>query len=364
VAAGLIIVLVSLTGRLAPFLVLVLLPVLGWWIWSKVRADRRHGDEVRVHDQRRRVAFDRFHADHSVWRSARQRWDDEERVRVERSEVWFPLEPTVRSQRVDVFGGTPDGWAAMLCTVGSTLLEAGQAVLVVDLTEEDVTGLLGDLAVAREVPVVRHRIPVELDHARLLDGLSGQQISELVAESVETLRSSGFGGGSRSNELRMLDVELVETVVSCLDGEYTFRRVEAGLLALAQGYDPEVDDRLSVGEFVALSDRVDLVVTTDEVRSELQFLRSVLRLLNGPESSPSPGVAGGSDAEAVGDAWPERGLAVLRTEDDNRRRRDLIDRLMGQVLLQQVRRRAGGESGSVLVLCGADHTAGTSTSWP
>jgi hypothetical protein len=68
--------------------------------------------------------------------------------------VWHPLDLGTPS-RVDVVGGTPDGWAALLCTAGASMLGSGTAVTVVDLTGEDVSGPLCALAAVRGLPVER-----------------------------------------------------------------------------------------------------------------------------------------------------------------------------------------------------------------
>lgn len=290
----------------------------------------------------------RYNAAREHWAKQVQQWNAEERARRDVTNLWFPLELRSCPQRVDVFGGTPDGWAALLCTAGTTIMASGTPMLVIDFTEEDVTGPLCSVAKAKGFPASRQSVPENLEAARLLEGLDADAIAELIAESVDTMRRGG-----EDVELELLDVELIQAVVTRLDDEVTFRRIAAGLLALQQGYDPDQDKRLTAREFQRLTEVVDAVAATERTQNELQFLRGILDML--PTPVPGEEYSPPQEETTQDGMWLNSGVSVLRTEDDNRRRRDFVDRLMAQVLLQNVRRHRHRNVDCILVLAGADH---------
>ena len=330
-----------------PFDIIALILGVVWFL-PLYNAYERARSVRTQHQRHRQGQWNQFNQAHEQWDSTVKRWDASEQTRRDGADLRYPLEPWSPAQRVDVFGGTPDGWSALLCTAGTTILESGTPMFVIDLTEEDVTGPLCTVARLRGFPMRSQKIPARLEAARLLEGLSAEEVAELIAESVDTMRRGG-----EDVELRMLDVELIQSVVTRFDDAVTFGRIEAGLLALQQGYDIDRDKRLTAKEFQRITDVVDTVAATERARNEIQFLRGVLDML--PSAPPLGGEPMAVDEGQHRGLWPDAGVSVLRTEDDNRRRRDFVDRLMAQVLLQRVRHVRKEKAGFVLVLAGADH---------
>src|SRR5688572_21000143 len=169
------------------------------WFLPMLRTNQSVSAIQRKYEEHRQQEWIRFNQAHEHWRDAVVAWDRSELARRDAADLWYPLELRSSPQRVDVFGGTPDGWSALLCTVGTTLMEGGTPVFVIDFTEEDVTGPLCEVAHLKGFPVSRQNVPANLEAARLLDGMGVEAVAEIVAESVDTMRKGG-----EDVELRML----------------------------------------------------------------------------------------------------------------------------------------------------------------
>jgi hypothetical protein len=108
-------------------------------------------------EARRQEEVEAFRRANDQWIAVVEDWDAREEQRIAAADVWFPLD-LAGAARVDVVGGTPEGWAALLCTAGPSLLESGAAVVVADLGGGDVAGPLCTLAELRGLPVVRRPV--------------------------------------------------------------------------------------------------------------------------------------------------------------------------------------------------------------
>lgn len=308
--------------------------------WVRSVLARSFSPTLQLHNQ-----WARYTAAWQSWRHVSTGWDDEERRRSDAVSLWYPVAPPSGPNRVDVFGGTAEGWSGLLSALGTGLLAQGVPVLVFDLSEEDVAGPLSLFTRTQGVPCRSQDLPGQLEAARLLDGLSPEQVGELIAESVHTMRKD-----SGRLELQMLDAELIRTVAERLAPPVTFGRLSAGLQVLQQAYDADRDRRLNAAEVHRLSEVIDAVVGTERAREEVQFLRAAVDLLLEPHSDEDDG------AEALPPGVsPGEGLFVVRTYDDNHRRRDLVDRLVVQTLLQRTARPTQVDGGFLLVVAGADH---------
>ncbi len=302
--------------------------------------DRRN--RYQAEQSRAAAEFQRVHRD---WEQSVASWDARERDRVARADRWFPLSVRSAPHRVDVFGGTPDDWAALLAVMGASLLRAGRPMLIADMSENDVAAPLSAIARSQRLPVLRQSLPGQLDQAQLLGDLSPQEIAELVSEALATLRTGD------DVSLRMLDSDLLKGIAERLDAPVTFARLAAGLRVVQGSYDTAAGpSQLGGQELQRLADYMDTVGRSERTQGEVQFLRTALDLLLG---SPGP------DPEACpGQLWTDGGLTLLVSEDHQVRRRDLVDRLIAQALLHHLRRRPDRNrtgNAAVLVLAGADH---------
>ena len=213
------------------------------------------------------------------WAIAVSNWEAEERARV----MWLPVPLVLGAPRVDVFGGTPDGWAALLVTVGSCALSAGHKVVVLDCTEQEIGGDLAQLASVAGHPVSSRQLPLDLSSTDLLEGLEAEEIGELLAEAVHSSRradQSDIG-------LAPLDADLIRDIAERLDGRITFRRLAAGFEVLQQAYKTGGSAApLSEDEVERISSHVDFIGRGDRIQNEIQLLRSHLKLLTTPPAPP------------------------------------------------------------------------------
>lgn len=306
---------------------------------EKAQSRQRTGTERR----------DQEHAKYSeawqAWKASVESWNAGERARIGQADLWFPVATDPAVSRIDVFGGTTDGWAALVTTLGASLLAADRFILILDLSEHDVSSELLTMARIRGVPADMLDLPSEAGYAGLLAGLGSEDVSEIIAEAVNTSREAG------STELRSLDAALIRSVTDRLKGRFTFGRILAGLQVLRRSYDGSglPDPPLSDSELLRLSAYVDAAGQDDQTQRELQFLVNSLELLTGTGSMVR-------DPAVTGDFWP-LGALVIRTSHQNSRRKDMTDRILVQTLLHHLRVRAGhvnGGSGS-LVITGCDH---------
>ena len=271
----------------------------------------------------------KYKADWEAWRASMQSWNAGERARIDKADLWYPVTPEPNVSRVDVFGGTPDGWAALVTTLGGSLLAADRFVLLLDLSEHDVSSDLVTMTRSSGIPIDVLDLPSEQGYAEMLAGLGPEDVAETLADAINSTREPG------SVELRALDAALIRSVTDRLEGGITVRKIGAGLQVLRRGYDPIGADSppLSDRELLSLSAQVDAAGQDDQTQRELQFLINCMDLLVGNEAL--------AWAQGSSQGFWRRGALVIRTTHQNARRKDLADRVLVQILLRHLR-QAGG----------------------
>ncbi|MEU4443637.1 hypothetical protein AB0K14_09175 [Actinosynnema sp. NPDC050801] len=315
-------------------LVILVVPIVSTRMSAaKVRREYRTYRENLWHDYQRAT---------SHWQDRVNAHNAAELMRWVSTKRWYPLVLRGRPSRIDVFGGTEDGWASLLATFGAALLEQGNGVFVLDFTEQQVAGGLAAVSTAQDLPVTGLELPERFADLDLVEGLGSEELAELLAEAVSTMRPAGNGP-----DLRALDAELFVAVLDRLVEPATFARLAAGLKVLRRIYDGGPGGPLTAAEVGQLNAAVDVVVHTDQTRQELQFLSSVLDLVVRGDVTP----AGGASLQSY---WPRRGVAVIETTSSHRRRKDLIDRLLFHRVLHDLRNTPRGRGSGVLVIAGAD----------
>jgi hypothetical protein len=368
----------ALGGTVGTAVCVLLFGVVGIGLWC-LYPHLRYGSARQQHDAYRAALFGQFGQAHARWEWAVADHDRCELERVSTALLWYPLQPRLRAPRIDVFGGTPDGWASLLATVGAGLLRSGGHVVVVDFTEHHVARELGGLAASQRCPVqmvelpgVTHRYNIDAaGDARLvgpdvlLTGLGANEVADLIAEALHTLRSHGSGGSTRGHggsiDLRTRDAVLVRAVCERLDEPIELARIEAGLRVLSRLYQRGRDNLLTDAEFARLNSHVDDVGKSDTVADELQLLIGLIGLLVTEDGDP----AGRLPSEDTLSVWPNAGMAVLATSSPHSRRKDLLDRLVFQRVLHDLRtrnftqrnanRKPQAVMSDALVIAGADH---------
>ena len=286
----------------------------------------------------------------AAWNAEVARHDRSERERVDSAPRWYPLRLREGWSRVDVFGGTPDGWASLLATLGPSILESRNDVLVVDFSENGVADDLAQFARLRDVPVSQVRLPAGSSRADVLSGLSAEDVGELIANATHSR------GDRDEEELRALDADLLEAVAERLEKPYSFARLEAGVRVLRRVYDVSRETALSAQEVRELTFDVDTAAATEKARERLQFLNGQLkRLVRSHEDGSDAVRDGGPAVDHDGRVWNSGGLTVVATHSAYERRKGLYDRIVFHRVLRDLRTRHRASSQAVIVVAGADH---------
>ncbi|MEV4279015.1 hypothetical protein [Actinoplanes xinjiangensis] len=337
------VVLVGLcAGKAGILFVLVGLGLAAFWFAPMVTAKQKADQLLAEHAVHREQAGQQYHATVAQWEQAEQAWRLSEQRRVASADRWFPIMPEVTPSRIDVFGGTAEGRAAFLLTLGAGLLAKGTGLTVVDLSERAAADPLLQLARSAGFPYQEVNLPADLHRAGLLDGMAADDVAELIAEALHARR-----GDRDSGSLLDLDADILKNVGRCLDGEITFVRLVAAL-RVVQRIDDGRNPSLSSQERLRLAEYVDVLGTGERTAAQVQDLRSTLEALAGDAAESEP--------EAAGDT-PEQGsgLTVFVSEHSNHRRRDLLNRLVVQTLVHRLRQqKPGSGTGDVIAIAAAD----------
>ncbi|MBZ6478175.1 hypothetical protein [Streptomyces griseocarneus] len=313
-------------------LVIRVAPYIGYKWKASVAKQKR--EELRAAHE---AAFER-------WKTDVLAHDASERRRVDEALRWFPVHLVSRPRRVDVYGGTADGWAALLVTLGASLLANGKGLWLLDLSHQTVGRELATLADARGVPVVRVELPSASAPPDLSWGLSAEELAEVLAEALSTLRPDGA-----DVDLRATDASILHSVLERLDGAVTFGRIASGLEVLLRVHEPDrAPEPLSARELDSLTAAIDVVGKSERIQNELRFVYDMTRLLaraqQNPLTLPAP------------DQWLAPGqLTILSTHDVTERRKDVIDRVVFFLILHQLRRGRVPADAGTLVIAGAEH---------
>lgn len=334
-----------------PPLMFILLPVAAWFgfQWfirpnlNKQRIDQLQHEYRKVRD----TAFAQYQVAVQNWKQAVAAYDEAERRRWETAVSWYPIRLVSAPSRVDVFGGTPEGWASLLATAGGSLLGARQDLVLLDFTEHDVGGGLAALTAVRGIPVNRIALPNELHRIDLLATASTDECAELLAEAVHGLRQS-----TNHADARALHADLLNAVLQRLSGPLSFTRIAAGLAVLQGAYEPSGGGPLHSAEVERLSAYAGTLGQSEFTLKELRFLSNTLHLLavdGGARRMASDGTEPGTGYDSP---WNLRGLTIVATFDNNRRRKEFTDHVLAQELVRALSNR---EPQGVVVVAGADH---------
>lgn len=289
------------------------------------------------------------------WRDfllAKARWDDEtadhdaaEQRRVGTEPLLFPFALPEQSSRLDVVGGTPAGWASLLATMGGSLLASGSSVTVLDLSSYNVTASLAELAETVQVDVGVLDMPVDLEAAGLLGGLDPEDLANVLADAMDSLR-----GRNEQADLRAMDAELLLTVAKRLAHPLNFARLAAGVRVMRSTYDPDDAGPLSPAEVQILTEQIDLVDKSERVRDELRSVGNQLDLI-ATEQSRYQKIT--TDA-TIAQLWTAGGLSMIRSSGRSDRAKEFVDAVLFQAVAHNI--AAGGTpvDNPVLVVVGAD----------
>jgi hypothetical protein len=283
----------------------------------------------------------------AVWQARIAEHDRRDARRRAGALLWYPLAFWSSPRRVDVVGGTHDGWASLLTTAGCSLLTVGGGVTLVDFTERRIGRELADFAVTRRVQVTAVDLPAQASRLGFLRDLSPDEVAELVAGALHAVRDA-----TESGDLRAVDSEIVGAVAERLDNDPSFPRLAAGVKVLRRLHDGAPNGVLNDREVTRLSGYIDTISRSERTQHELQVLSGMLDLL----ARDANGADGRADAASVQVPWwPSTGLTIITTSDTHQRRKDLIDALVFHRLLRELRVRRVDSAWETLVVAGADH---------
>jgi hypothetical protein len=294
----------------------------------------------------REFSFARHQAASEAWRRRCEARERERRLQAA-AEQWFPLSPAAGIARVDVFGGSGDGWASLITTVGSSLLCAGGRVMVVDLSEQHVAEGLAAYAETAGFTVSNVELLRDAPSGMLLQGLTREDVAEVVASAVATIRSSG-----NAAEQRVIDADVLKRVTECLDEPLTFGRLAAALLVVRGHHQEASANLLNAEEIRRLTAQIDIIGATERVAGALPTLSNLIELLAAAELA---GETGSAEPAPERVARSTADLTVLTSTSPHARRKDFVDRLLFQRVVHELRVRPPEGGDDVLFVAGADH---------
>lgn len=345
-AIGWIVAAANESGGFAFFILIVVGVMSGVWFLPLATTEDRRQLELRDREEQA------FRAAHAQWHSAVESWNRGEAQRVDHALRYYPLHDNGGAgTRVDVIGGRPASWAALLLTHGASVLAEGRSFTLLDLTEDDAARDLCDVATAAGIPVSRQEMPADLEDAGLLAGLTDDVIGDLLSEAVQGRRP-----GPYDPSLGSIDSEIITSIAKALGANVTFARLAAGARVLAGLYDLD-SGVLTVTEVERLSQEADRVHSGERVQGELQFVRTQLELL-----VPAAGATGFQTPEPAGsrgapeDVLPEGGarITLLTSASPVRGRKAITDQVLVQFLTHRLGTSVGARGESVAVI-GADN---------
>ncbi len=312
---------------------------------------RRLQQQAEAEKQAQREEYRRVCAQ---WDAEIQRHKEQEEKRFQATPLLYPLVLEGLPSRVDVFGGTFEGWAAVLTTMGTSALAGGSSMAVLDLSGQQVSGPLAALSVKAGVRVTTATVPDGLARGGLLGDLNPRELADVLAEAISSMRPR-----TDHVDLQAMDAELIHTVARQLGRPLTFARLAAGVEVLRSTYDLDGDGPLSTAEVRKLTDQVDLVDKSERVRDELRFVGNQLELL--AEDRTDHAIAG-RNRETVEplELWPGPGLTVIGIDSKRGPRKEFTDRVLFHAVAHGLAHNDVQASDPVLVVAGADRLGRTS----
>jgi uncharacterized membrane protein YgcG len=164
----------------------------------------------------------------AVYEQGKTEWAQAEAERIATEPRWLQVAAHEDTSRLDVFGGTGSSRENMVTGLGWELLEQ-HAVIVLDLSQDRVSGGLLTAAARAGLGWQDYQLPRDLAGTPLLAGLSGEQIASLIVEVVHADDASATAAG------RATDLMILKKITSVLGADVSMRRLHAALTALLGG---------------------------------------------------------------------------------------------------------------------------------
>jgi hypothetical protein len=204
------------------------LAVCCWLPLAEFAVNRRRANRRLRRETEAELA--RHAAEVAEYERSKAAWRDAEAERIATAPRWLQVAAHEDTSRLDVFGGTALGRQNLLTGVGQRLL-AERAVIVLDLSQDQVgDGLIA--AAQRDGASAQHyRLPGDLAAAPLLAGLTGDEIASLIVEVLHADDANATAAG------RATDLMVVRKITRALGDNVSMARLHAALLLLVSSDD-------------------------------------------------------------------------------------------------------------------------------
>jgi len=169
--------------------------------------------------------FARHAAELADYERSKIAWQNSEAERIAAAPRWLQVAAHEDISRLDVFGGTPLGRQNLLAGVGQRLL-AERAVIVLDLSQDQVSAGLVAAAARDGISCQDYLLPRDLAGTPLLGGLTGDEIASLIVEVLHADDVSATAAG------RATDLMVLRTVTRVLGDDVSMARLHEALLVL------------------------------------------------------------------------------------------------------------------------------------
>ena len=251
---------------------------------ARVRIEDGHQrqEEVKARAiQRRAQAEERIHEAQENFKRELELWQN--------AKTWHPVRMKAGGSRLDVVGGTPMGWSAMLLTTCGDILQAGGQVTVIDLSEIAVAEELVHLTDAFDLDTEVMNLPQDLPRVDLGETLDHAALIDILTNVVHDADSNARREDWAAN------AAIIERIVDELGERATPARVIAGLRVILREEAPPTSDAglLTFDEYEALSslygDKVRSAGVDQKCYNLLNQLQGLSKL--GLRAEPSKGAA-------------------------------------------------------------------------
>jgi hypothetical protein len=321
-----------------------LVAILGWCIgaaalFARGRSLEHAARETPVPDEWDKE-WARMSAAHEAarraWEEQGRRHHEQEQQRLQALPVWGAVRPHTHHRRIDICGGVPSGWKAIIATLGSSLLGCGERVFVLDLSEEDSASVLFLGAKEARLPTRTQVLPRDLETLDILSGLDAAGIKDVIVEALHA------DAELADRQARSLDDRILTEVCETLAPRLTFERILAGLRVLLRAEPPPDGARasLTADEWSHLADvfTEDYLTVIAEPLVALESQLSPLRALGRRAAEQSDSV---ERPVCEGVAIGKEGGALLN---------ELLVDMLVQVTTQRLRAGHPGEAHVVFVV--------------
>jgi len=201
----------------------------------------RQTQHVELVQQKRRDAENRIAQAHARFGQEVESW--------QQAKTWHPVRLRTGGSRLDVVGGTPMGWSAMLLTACGDVLEAGGQVTVIDLSELSTAQEVVDVTRAVGGRVDVRNLPRDLDRLDIGESLDRAALVDILTNVVHDADPNGRREDWAAN------AAIIDKIAETLGNRASVARIIAGLRVILREEQPPRDDNglLTFDEFEALS---------------------------------------------------------------------------------------------------------------